>query len=244
MQIEIVTHCWKYWRALTYQISSLILYPPAYCDVLLTIYCNPSEDANTAKRLEQIAGWKLPHNVRYREQVLEKKLLCRRAIGRNKAALATEADLVWFIDCDMTIGDGALDALSNQTWLRTDGVLFHPRHVGVPTQERGDEILMDATEVDGPCDVDPEDFGTMRYNRAIGGVQIVDGDVCRKDGYIPKSRRYQRPADEWARTFEDKAFRHHLNGLYGSGSGLRLQLPNVRRIRHTKRGRLDRGLEL
>lgn len=244
MQLEIVTHCWRYWRALTYQISSLILHPPVHSDVLLTVFCSPEEDENTAKRLEQIAGWDLPTNISYRVWTLPRGELCRRAIGRNMAAQSTAADVVWFIDCDMTLGDGAVDALASQVWSQPEGVLFYPRWVQVPEQKRGDKILMAATEVDGPCEVDQTGFMRKRYNRAIGGVQIVDGDCCRAVGYLPDSKKYQRPAEEWARTFEDRAYRGWLDKQYGSGRGRRLELPEVCRIRHTQRGRFDRGLEL
>lgn len=244
MKLEVVTHCWRYWRALTYQVSSLILNPPAYCDVTLTIFCCPEEDKNTAKRLEQIAEWSWPSNVAHKVWPVSRGQLCRRSIGRNLAAKATAADVVWFIDCDMTLGEGAIDKLASEIWSKPQGVLFYPRRVMVPEQKRGDDLIMAATEVDGPCMLDQTGFKSKRYNRAIGGVQIVRGESARHDGYLPDNKKFQSPSHEWRRTFEDRVYRSWLDKRHGSGCGHKVCLPQVCRIRHTQRGRFDRGLEL
>ena len=244
MKIEIVTHCWNYWRALTYQVSSLWLHPPKEVDVLLTVFCCPDQDKNTARRLEEMFSWGLPPRVSMRVWELDQPQLCRRAIGRNMAAKKTRADLVWFIDCDMTLGYGVLDELPHEIQREPSQILYYPRVVWVPTQERGDELIKMATDVTRPIEVDQTGFTKHRYNRAIGGVQIVKGDACREAGYLPDSEKWQRPQETWARTFEDKVYRAHMDQIFGSGTGARIVLENVCRIRHTQRGRFTKGLEL
>lgn len=244
MKLEIVSHCWRYWRAMTYQASSLILNPPKYCDVTYTLFYCPEEDENTAQRVALIRSWDWPDNVKFVPVPIPRGDLCRRAIGRNTAALATEADLVWFIDCDMTLEQGAIDTLADRVWRQPDKVLFYPAHVMVPSQEAGDKIIFAATELTEPVALDHSTFTRHRYGRAIGGVQIVRGDVCREVGYLNGKEKWQRPSHEWRRTYEDRAYRGWLDSKYKCRRGHRLSVDGVCRIRHTQRGRFDRGLEL
>ena len=51
--------------------------------------------------------------VRCNWQQLTPPQLFRRSIGRNQAALNSSADWVWFTDCDLYFGAGALDSLGH-----------------------------------------------------------------------------------------------------------------------------------
>ena len=230
---------------MTYQASSLVLNPPVNCEVKYTLFYCPEEDENTKKRVELIQSWDWPDNITFAPVSMDKNSLCRRVIGRNVAAVTTEADLVWFIDCDMTMEQGAIDMLSDRVWSCPNKILFYPRRVRVPTQQAGDKIIFKATEVVKPIALDHSGFNRHTYHRAIGGVQIVRGDVCRAVGYLPFPK-WQRvlPDAEWRRTFEDRAYRGWLDKIYNSGKGHALKVDGICRIRHTQRGRFDVGLEL
>ena len=50
MKLEIITHCYRYSRVLTYQLSSLVINPPPF-EVMVTVVCNWN-DKPTIKVLE------------------------------------------------------------------------------------------------------------------------------------------------------------------------------------------------
>jgi hypothetical protein len=246
MDIEIVSHCWHYSRLLTYQLSSLVLYPPK-CEVRITVFAC-ADDIRTVGSLEHFSHPDRLDRLRYPPQsngrpqlswqLLPPERLCRRAIGRNLAAESTPARIIWFADCDMMFGPGCLDWLS-ENWPEGN-VLGYPHYVGKCTHERGDELI-EAVKKPAVMEIDPTDFPPHRQPRAIGGTQIVCGDVARERGYLKDSKRYQRPASRWMRTVDDVVYRKRVLGV---GRGTRLEIPNCWRIRHSKYGRKHTGVEL
>ncbi|MBX2825316.1 MAG: hypothetical protein KTR33_11350, partial [Gammaproteobacteria bacterium] len=54
LHIEIVSHCWRYSHMMLYQLSSLVLYPPAECTVTMTV-CYSEEDTDTKELLDFFA---------------------------------------------------------------------------------------------------------------------------------------------------------------------------------------------
>ena len=238
MHLEIVTHCYRYPSLLRYQLSSLVLWPPAGMTVTMTVFYT-KEDEPTAAALsgfvEQcVSGvcwkwWPLP--------VLE---LCRRSIGRNLAALATEADWVWFCDADYWFGAECWDALTGVGDL--EAALIYPREVLTHrTHELGDACIQQSLSTQGLLQADRSEFEPRRMRRAIGGIQLARGEVCRSLGYLTDSRRAQSPAllPEFTRCKEDVWFRRSLNA-----KGVALDIPGVYRIRHSKAGRNTPGLLL
>lgn len=236
MKIEIVTHSYNYSRLLTYQLSSLALHPPQDVSLTFTVFYN-EDDLPTRQVLDffwddprgDVAVWNFRN--------LPTPELCRRAIGRNLAALNSHADWIWFTDCDYIFGPGALDSLPEALG-KIEGPLAFPRQVlGSISHELGDAAIQ---KVNGPglYSIDPTHFRPARHNRAIGGIQIVRGDVAREIGYC-RGTRWQRPARTWKRTHEDRAFRKIL-GTRGEP----IDIPNVFRIRHSLRGRKHKGVEL
>ena len=244
MHIEIVSHVWRYARLFTYQAGSLILHPPSTVDVTLTVVY-AVEDGPTADRLDQLDRLAWPANVRLNPLALSPGRVMRRAIGRNLAALATAADLVWFADCDMVFGPGCPDALARRTARHPGRVLFYPRPVHGTAGPEAARLLAAATRCAGPLSASEAALTPLRYNRAIGGVQIVRGDIAREAGYLPGHVCYQRPARRWWRTFEDVAYRKALRERYGTaGVGCPIGLPRLMRIRHSQAGRQVEGLQL
>ncbi len=159
--------------------------------------------------------------------------LFRRAIGRNRAARSTQADWVWFTDCDIVFHRDCLDTLAAQLQGRRD-VLAYPKFERItPMLEESDPVL--AAERDRPrvVDIDTSQF-TLAANppKAKGAYHIVHGDAARQCGYCEQIPVYQRPAPRWAKTYEDSAFRW----LFGT-DGVGLDVPGVHRIRHVHKGR-------
>lgn len=230
MQLEIVSHCWNYSRLLTYQLSSLVLYPPKDLSVTMTVFYN-EVDERTINVLDYFAGIDVP-NVRWRRWHLDQPQLFRRAIGRNAAALANTADWVWFNDCDQVFHRGLLDALAERLPRCREPLAFPTTAGCTELVEHDDPIL---TRVEGGptvVDIEPHRFSPRVHNRAIGALQIARGDVLREVGYCKDIKRFMRPAKQFGRTREDVKFRRLL-GTRGEP----LDVPGLYRIEHLRKGR-------
>lgn len=230
LSIEVVSHCWRYAHFLVYQLSSLVQHPPRDARVTMTVYyCE--EDRDTADLLAYFGAMEVP-GVTWQWRALPRQALFRRAIGRNEAALATQADWVWFTDCDLMFQKGCLDGLVEQLQGRTDALVF-------PRSERVTPLLADQDPLLNPdlarhrlADVDASRFTELPRDRATGPLQITHGDVARAVGYCSRLHYYQRPSPDWCKAREDRAFRWLL-GTRGTA----LDIPGVYRIRHETKGR-------
>ncbi len=238
--IELVTHCYKYSRVLTYQLSSLLLDQPRTCRVIATVFY-AREDQPTIAVLNYFRDLFSEQNskLEIRSWPLPKTDLFQRAIGRNQAALATPADIVWFTDADYVFRDGCLDHLAaldcfddadaSPLWFPAE-TFFNHNHAN------GDEYAGRAAEL-GVYDIVPEDFIIHRPGRAIGGVQIVSGDVARGRGYCRDDRKHQKPVPLGDETFQ---FRSDITYRQSLGTkGTPLDLPGVYRIRQSNRCHVD-----
>lgn len=229
LKLEMVSHCWNYSHLLAYQLSSYVLHPPKNADVTVTVFYCP-EDSGTEQLLEFFSTQQVP-NVTWNWQSLTRSELFRRSIGRNRAAKATQADWIWFTDCDIIFGEGCLDGLAEQLQGRTD-VLVYPKEESTTSMLDDDNPLLKKGVAPHIVDIDTSDFSRHTRDKAKGAFQIVHGDVARAVGYCEKIRLYQTPADAWRKTYEDKAFRW----LLGS-RGVPVDVPNVFQIRHVTKGR-------
>ena len=243
--IEVVSHCWNYSRLLTHQLSAFALYPPTKCDVTATVFYSP-DDADTVRVIKFFDGMPIP-KVTWNFRPLETPKLLRRAIGRNMAALWSNADIVMFTDCDYIYREGALDTIveAMQGGENTDKRIgYVRRHRASISHELGDAEIAEVNVHDRmhAYDVVLDRYEPSKLTRPIGGSQIVFGNFARVHGYLPHSRRFQRPAGEWKRTFEDRAYRGYCNGL--GMDDFPIDCPAVYRIRHSKRGRFDVGVKL
>lgn len=239
MNVEIVTHCFQYPTLLRYQLSSLLLSPPPPdVQIKMTVFFT-EEDALTTKVLTWFAQQKGP-GVLWNWHPLPVLHLCRRSIGRNLAALSTNADWVWFTDADYWFATDCWKALAS---LPSNGQkLIFPRFVMTQQDhEMGDRAIESDSNGEGIITADHSEFSPRRMRRAIGGIQIVSGDTCRERGYLPNHRRAQKPTQEpvFAKNHADVWFRKEF-GVPAHP----VDLPGVYRIRHSKVGRLVPGLIL
>jgi hypothetical protein len=235
--LEIVTHCWRYGRLLAYQLSSLWLYPPR-TPTTITVFFTHAGDQRTAIMVDHFARRPdKPPTVTLRPWELPPTQLFRRAIGRNLAALATTADVVWFADCDHVFGPGCIDSL--MALMSPSDKLVFPEVVHKCRHAFGDRLIQAVTE-HGMWDAPLKKFHPKRQIAAIGGIQIVTGATAREHGYLKDSRRWLRPAKRWVRTMEDPYFRRCLGADYGRP----LPIESTYRICHSKYGRLHLGVEL
>jgi hypothetical protein len=228
MQLEIISHCWQYGRQLTHQLSSLLLFAPSTVNVVMTVVF-ASEDHSTKEVLDYFEAFEAPH-IRWNWCCLTREKVFRRAFGRNQAALATTADWVWFADADMCFRSSCLDELAGQ--LRGQSTpLVYPRIIRIShSHEAGESALNRVATGPALIDIDPAEFVPWRYDRAIGGVQIVPGDIARSRGYLNGRRRLFKVPISFGGFSDDIAFRRSL-GTDGSP----INLDGVYRIRHLSR---------
>ena len=231
LKLEIVSHCWQYAHLLTYQLSSLVLHPPAKTSVTMTVFYT-LEDESTKALLEFFGSKDVPR-VRWNWQPLEKKELFRRSLGRNLAARVTEADWIWFADCDLVFHEGAIDAAGKALLGRDDFLVFPRRHQITELLKPADSYLQEGRKGPRLLDIDPTSgFSTDTRERAVGALQITRGDVARAAGYCGTIDFYQRPVPRWRRTHDDRVFRWLL-GTQGNP----VEIPGIYRIRHRSKGR-------
>ena len=230
LNLEVVSHCWNYSHFLVYQLSSLVLFPPRKLDVTMTVFYSP-EDTRTEELLAFFGKQEIP-GVTWNWQPIPRQELFRRGIGRNRAALATKADWVWFTDCDLMFREGCLDSLAEVLQGRRDALLF-------PQEEHTTDLLAENNPMlkagsAGPqvLDIDTSSFTTRTITKATGPLQIAHGDVCRAVGYCRKIGLYQQPVESFAKCHEDRAFRWLLRS-----QGEPIEVPGVYRIRHVSKGR-------
>jgi hypothetical protein len=230
-EVEIVSHCWRYQHLLAYQLSSLVLYPPRDVSITMTV-CHTPEDAGTLRLLDFVAGHFVP-NVRWNWMPLTPPELFRRSIGRNRAALSTTAEWIWFADCDLVFHQGALDELGRTLTGRTERLVFPRSHLVTPLLDPDDPILAAGRGDPRILDIDPTwAFSVDERERAVGALQIARGDIARTLGYCGTIDVFQEPLPRWRRTHDDRVFRW----LIGT-QGTPIEVPALYRIRHRTKGR-------
>lgn len=230
LRVEIVSHCWNYSKLLTYQLSSIALFPPKDVDLTMTVFYT-KEDERTCRLLDFFDTIRLD-NVHWNWWQIEERVIFRRAIGRNMAALATKADWVWFTDCDQMFREGCLDSLAELMPQQT-GPLYFPRYTNCTKLQPLESPLLRKVEGDPQVvDIDPEFFAPVLHTKAIGAVQIARGDIVREIGYCKDEKRHMKPARRMTRAHADVVFRRILGT-----DGEPLDIPGCYRIGHQQKGR-------
>ena len=229
LKLEIVSHCWKYAHFLAYQLSSLVLFPPRNLQVTLTVYfCR--EDRETCELLAWFENQAVD-NVVWNWRALPRQQLFRRAIGRNHAAKNTQADWIWFTDCDLMFRLSCLDTLAQELQGRREALVY-PKQERVTSLLPDHHSLLNREGLERLRDIPEQQFVVQQRNRAAGPLQITHGDVARACGYCDNLRLYQTPSEKWCKAYEDRAFRWLLGTR-----GTPLDIPGVYRIRHITKGR-------
>lgn len=240
MSVRIVTHCYartlpQFAEHLKFQLSSLLLYPPE-CKVQVSVCASP-HDRDT---LEVIKFFQKPEFGSFIKPVLmEEASLFRRSIGRNIEGITAQEELVWFTDVDHVFGKGCIDEVF-QGFVEMkskipDLLMIYPRQINIQNEHHLGDTLVKKTKDQGNylVDIDSSEFSPKGYNRAIGGVQITDGNFCRNYGYLNHSKRYQAPRTDGKpfRDFRDDiAFRNFV-AMHGKVKSISVN--GLYRIRHT-----------
>lgn len=244
MKFEINTHCWKYYRLLTYHLSGFVLHPPKDCEVDVSV-CYTKEDKQTSEVLDFFEPlFESIPNVNLVLHNMEVPQLMRRGIGRQERSFLTQADWMWYADCDMVVHGTCLDTMASHL-ATTSRLLYHPAYIQISKDHAiGDELIRavkDTSLIEVPRDVSL--WTKHRYSRSIGGVQICDGKHLRNVGYLPAHSKYLRPCSRWRRTYEDRVFRSHYCNHRGHKIRHGDVCTNIFRIRHGQCGRDSEGIE-
>ncbi len=227
--LEIVSHCWQYSNMLAYQLSSLVNYPPSKLTVIVTVFYS-EEDKDTQELLEFFGSKNIP-GIQWNWQTLPKEQLFRRGIGRNKAALSSKADWVWFTDCDIIFHKGCLDSLADALQGRRDALVFPHEERATPMLDEANPMLQQKRPFQ-VVDIDADKFFTLTRDRAKGEYQIVHGDVARAGGYCSTIPVFQTSSDHWCKCYDDRVYRW----LLGT-QGVPIDIPGCYQIRHVRKGR-------
>lgn len=232
LKLEIVCHCWQYAHFLSYQLTSLVNRPTDKLHVTMTVFY-AEEDAKVKEVLDFFGAMDVP-GVTWNWRMLPKEKLFRRSIGRNLAARSTEADWIWFTDCDIILHEGCLDTLADELQGRDDILVFPRIGLGTALLADDDDILTKGREGPALLEIPLEAFSPYGGPRtqAKGPYQIMHGDVARACGYCADIAFYQTPSSRWRKTYEDRAFRWVI-GTQGTA----LDVPGACQIRHVVKGR-------
>jgi len=230
LHLEVVSHCWQYAHLSIYQVSSLVNYPPQLLDLTYTLYYS-EEDTATVTLVKKFSDIQVP-NIQWNFQPMQTNELYRRAIGRNRSALTTAANWIWFADCDLIFHQNCLDSLA-QALPSVTARMAYPASEQITELLPAEHALVNLP-TDSPqlVDIDASMFYSNKIEKAKGAFQIVHGDVARHCGYCKNLKYYQQPTKRWRKTFEDTAFRRLI-----SDEGVPVPVEGLHRIRHQVKGR-------
>ncbi len=240
--LHIVTHCYaaelpQYAALLRYQLASLVIHRPVHETWITVCYMNGDERVDAV--LDDFVGCSDINLIALR---MTRDQISRRAIGRNMAALSSQAELIWFADCDYVFGPGCIDGLVS-AWESLDEwtPMIWPARYWIHSSHLAGDRAID-TACSWPAggtnyrllpDIDPREFTPARFTRAIGGVQICPGSFCRVHGYLDGRRKYQTPLKRPFSNFrDDVAWRRFCNR---HGRQRVVDFPHLYRIRHSRK---------
>ena len=235
--IEIITHCYSpvevpiYHWLMKMQMRSLLGVSRNTIKIIFTAIMMEGDELSLGVFTEMQALLEL-EGIQCKKMMLQKAGFFRRAIGRNQAALATCADVVWFADADYLFMYDSLERAVEQS-LTAHADLTWPGMVHIHQQHQFGDALIDRWEAGEQPEVDLSEFSPRRERRAIGGMQVVNGKYCRSSGYL-KDTNWLKPDEKIGRVYcgSDVAFRRQLKQVLIAGD-----IPGIYRIRHSTAGR-------
>ena len=231
LHLQIVSHCWQYAHMLNFQLSSIINYPPKHLKITYTLY-HSDEDLNLKLLIARVDKITVP-NVTWNWVEITRAQLFRRAIGRNRSALSTQADWIWFSDCDLIFHKGCLDSVAAAVKSCQHRMVFPQQEFVTELLDASHPMLNQNNEAN--VDIDISLFKTNAITKAKGAFQIVHGDVARTCGYCRDMKMYQTPMQRWSKTYEDSIFRQLI-----ASEGTPVAIEGLYRIRHIEKGRYAR----
>ncbi|SET41191.1 glycosyltransferase family 2 protein [Thalassotalea agarivorans] len=229
LNLEIVSHCWGYGNMLTYQLSSFVNNPPTKATVTVTVFY--SEEDEKTKAVVEFFNNIAVENVVWNFTAISKEKLFRRGIGRNMAARSTNADWLWFTDCDIIFHENCIDSLADALQGKQE-ILYYPRTECTTEMLTDDDPMLRKESEPQVVDISTENFSQHSRDKAKGAFQIVHADVARAIGYCEKLKMFQTEDTRWRKTYEDTAFKW----LIGS-EGIPIDVDGVYQIRHVTKGR-------
>ena len=234
--IEIISHCWNgplsiYAPLLRAQGRSFIDFSDHVCDVVWSV-CYHESDKLVVGVLDSLEDDLLYRNVRINRVPLPFDLLFQRAIGRNKVALESTADCVWFCDCDYLFAACCLDDAIVCSRAYPNSILY-PSTTKATSHEEGDALIKKMEENLSPLErSDMELFYSRPEEKAIGGIRIVKGNLARSRGYL-NGTKWVQPVKDTAKGFRVTRCDVKYRSFIGSCVPVYLRWPF--RIRHSKR---------
>lgn len=194
MSVRVVTHCYakdlpQFAVFLRVQLSSLLFYPARHS----VSVCYTESDERTMAVLDEFSPI---FGLRLTRIPLDSGSLFRRSIGRNKAALHSLEDVVWFTDVDYWFDGGCLDHLNEiaKNGIFHSATMIWPRTINIhKDHSTGDQFWQQNLRASGCIIPDRTEFQPVSYNRAIGGIQIVSGEFARSYGYLNGVEKWQTP---------------------------------------------------
>jgi len=232
LHLQIVSHCWQYAHMLNFQLSSIINYPPKNLKLTYTLY-HSGEDQNLKQLIRRIDNVSVP-NVTWNWVEITRQQLFRRAIGRNRSALNTQADWIWFSDCDLIFHAGCLDSVAKAVQGCQHPMVFPQQEFITDLLDASHPMLNQDNEA--TINIDTSLFKINPIQKAKGAFQIVHGDVARTCGYCRDMKMYQTPMHHWSKTYEDSIFRKLI-----ASEGKPIEVKSLYRIRHVEKGRYTKG---
>lgn len=237
--IRLISHCYaeadrRYAGMLSQQLASLIRWQPRCHAEIVVVHT--TRDVDTVAVLD-IAERNMPARgtVSLIRMALPTGMVLRRCIGRHRATVESDARMIWYTDADYLFGPGALDSACE---LGDDPPLRYPRDVFIHASHAiGDAACSSAlAELDGGKLALPNlaDFAVRPERKAIGGIQIVNGDLARRIGYLDIPG-WREPAPDDA-GFQPCACDVRWRKVNDLGSGTPAYIPQVYRCRHTGTG--------
>jgi len=230
---EIIIHCYsidrpEYWRALCYQLSSLVTQPSGM-KVVATVFYHP-EDVMVMRVLWLFRELTNDRFFLY-EAPLKREYLFRRAIGRNLTAKNTDARYVWFADCDYFVTGDFLHRMATHMF---DDHLYFPLETRWTVDRKEGEamlaVLDDPQFIENP--VEMGQFEPKTEDRAIGGIQFVQAHVARR-GYLDETKWVEpQNEEEIAKPFYNFRDDIKYRTMNNFGYGTPIDAPGLYRIRH------------
>jgi hypothetical protein len=235
--LDIVVHAFsaelpQYAAMLKAQARAIADHAPDSLSIQLVIACTfPEQDPQTWITIQEIIPW-MRNGFVVRVEALPREQLFRRAIFRHYWSQRSQADVLWFADCDYCPLQGCLSAICEQV-STSDGLCFPKTYYRHREHHLGDRSWQAIAKGD-VLQINPLEFEVRKCRKAIGGMQIIGRDVVRRIGYLGKPQsRWQRPVGPeipFGCFRDDSQWRRQE---FPDG-GRKIDVPNLYRQRHSR----------